>query len=274
MRKIVIGVVGVVVVIAISSYFLFYHPNSNNIAVGNVEVLEDYYTKELPEKPANYDLVLREIERNYVDLSDLGPEYYLQPDFYPGWRVGREFYTKHDYSRWGVYGHGAYPANPTITFTSRDVGGWISFSTLYKTGYGIETYQGIRLVPQSSEYFDISVSPNQFLLEPTFPYFYKGWVQPITIKVTIKAPVEPGTYKVAFEVLPPNNEQRKKWVWEVLNKESSEQEQYMLNQAQEMYGDNIPDDWEGWISIGRKNKYVDASIFSMENRVTLEIVVV
>ena len=260
-------VVGVVVAISYQTY-------SFNTNIKQVSPID--YMKNIPPKPDDYALIKREMDSGYIDLSDLNESYWLQPDFYPNWDKAKHFYEQHDYSRWGVYGHGAYPANPEVVFNTTEVGSWINFTVLYRTGYGIETYQGIKLVPEDNEYFDVEITPNQFLLKPTFPVFARDWVKRLTINVTIKKEPPKGNYTININAVRPDKEQAKKWFWEVLRKESTPEEQEMITRAKyqaEKEG-KLPEKFEKWIEVGRKNKYVDAATFDVGPRITLKIKVI
>ena len=264
---VVLVVVGVVATISYQTYQL----NENIKQVPPID-----YLKNIPPKPDDYPLIKREMKSGYIDLSDLNESYWLQPDFYPNWDRAKQFYEQHDYSRWGVYGHGAYPANPEVVFNTTELGSWISFVVLYRTGYGIETYQGIKLVPEDNEYFDVEITPNQFLLKPTFPVFAKDWVKRLTINVTIKKEPPKGDYTININAVRPDKEQAKKWFWQVLRRESTPEEQEMITRAKyqaEKEG-KLPEEFERWIEVGRKNKYVDASTFDVGPRITLKIRVV
>jgi len=266
---VVVVVIGIVVAISYQTYQL-----NEEVSIKGLSPLD--YMKNIPPKPADFPLIMREMESGYIDLSDLNESYWLQPDFYPNWDRAKRFYDQHDYSRWGVYGHGAYPANPEVVFNTTKQGSWISFDVLYRTGFGIETWQGVKLVPEDNEYFNVKITPNQFLLEPTFPVFMRGWVKKITINVTIKKEPPKGDYTININIMPPDKEQAKKWFWKVLRRESTPEEQEMITRAKyqaEKEG-KLPEKFEKWIEVGRKNKYVDAASFNVGPRITLKIRVV
>jgi len=232
------------------------------------------YLKNLPPKPDDWDIIKREISSGYMDIDKLTPAYWLQPDFYPNWDRAKSFYESHDYSRWGVYGHGAFPANPTVTFTESEPGKWIRFTILYKTGYGIETWQGIKLVPEDNEYFDVKITPDQFLLEPTFPAFGENWVKKLSVNVSIKKQPPKGKYIIDVYSVSPDKDKAMEWFWYVLEQqENTEYEMEMIERAKlQAYKEGkAPEEFINWVKVGRKNKYVDGSQFQLSPRISIEI---
>lgn len=272
-KVIVVGII--VVLIGILSGFLYYHPTTNLIQTSETIQPIDYMVN-IPPKPDNWGIIVRELESGYIDITKLNKSYWLQPDFYPSWKVAKKFYTEHDYSRWGVYGSGIYPANPEVIFNKKSIGTWIQDITLLRTGYGIETWQGIKLVAEENEYFDLVIEPNEFLLEPTFPVFSDNWVQPITYRVTIIKEPPKGEYSIKVFSVSPNKENAEKWFWEVLKKESTPEEREMITRAK-LQADaegKIPQQFVNWITLERKNKYVDATTFQVSERMKVKVVVV
>jgi len=271
----IVGIGIIVILIGVIGYCYLFTDISSTIATDETIPPIDYM-QNIPPKPDDYAMIMREMDSGYVNIHELNKSYWLQPDFYPSWHIAKGFYTSHDYGRWGVYGHGAYPSNPQVIFSKTDVGTWISFDTLYKTGYGIETWQGIKLVPEENEYFDVELTPNQFLLEPTFPVFSEDWVRQINVKVTIKKePPRNSTHKIKVFYESPDPELSKQWFWEVLRKESSPEEQEMITRAKLQVDreGGSPDQYISWIELGRKNRYVDGSDFQMSERMTIEVIV-
>ncbi|RLG24315.1 hypothetical protein DRN85_07850 [Methanosarcinales archaeon] len=228
------------------------------------------YFKNLPPKPDDFDLVERDLYTGYIDLCALSEGYYLQPEFYgESWKRGEYFYTHHDYTRWAVHGHGAFPANPVFVFGDPKVGSWISDCVFYRTGWGVETYQGIRLVADPSEYFDVKITPDEFLLPPTYPVFDKGWVKKININVSIKNTPPPGKYIINVNTVSPSVESSKRWFKEVFSKNMTEEQRIMVEQCIEQGGSNCQE----LIDVGRRNKYVDGSNIQVGPRLTITIYV-
>ena len=263
----------IVASVGILSGFLYYHPTTGIIETSD-SIQPINYMQNIPPKPENWNIIMRELESGYIDITKINRSYWIQPDFYPSWTVSKKFYTQHDYSRWGVYGYGAYPGNPEIVFHKTTVGTWIEDSLLFKTGYGIETWQGVKLVPENNEYFDVILKPDEFLLEPTFPVFSKDWVNLLIYRITIKKEPPEGTYTIRVYQECPSKEQSEKWFWEVLKKESTPEEQEMIVRAK-LQADaegKIPEEFVNWVTVGRKNKYIDGSTFQT-TPITFKVIV-
>lgn len=227
------------------------------------------YLQEIGAKPVDFDFVFKKGNINFCELEEA---YYIQPDFYAdSWVEGKRYYEAHDYSRWLVYGHGAYPAYPKTAFSSNKVGEEVQICTLYRTGWGVETHQGLKLIPEKNEYFEVVIDPNEFLLQPTFPDFDRGWVKKLNITVKVKQTPSAGTYNIVVNAINPSEEKREEWKSEVLKKNISiermlkecikQKEEKELNlKCEELIKD-------------RRNKYVDISNINMGARFTIMIIV-
>ena len=272
------SIVSIAIIIAIgisiagASAILYFASSPSSISLTEID-----YMSELSEKPDDFYLVTREIQSHYMDLCKLDSSYYLQPDFYvESWDRSKHFYESHDYSRWGVYGHGSYPGNPKIYFNETIPGkSWVSFCTFYRTGWNIETWQGVKIVSEENEYFDIYIEPNEFLLGPTFPKF-KGleseypWAEKLLITVFVKKEPPKGTYKINIDVVNPSEQKAKEWFWEVLKQETNTEEELKTIELCEQQGTS---QCRELIESKRKNKYVDAGFIQVGNRLVLEIYV-
>jgi hypothetical protein len=281
MRKgIAVGIVAVVALITVVSgiVLVLHHPTNSFVsapAESTPASIPDY-TSKLPPKPDNFRLVMREIQSKYMDLCKLNESYYLQPEFYEeSWQIGKRYYENHDYSRWVVHGHGAYPANPRVVFYTSEPGEWIRFCTFYRTGWSVETWQGLKLVPEQSEHFDVIIEPDEFLLPPTFPTFPLDWVKKLNITVKIKKKPPAGTYTLDVFVVNPSEENSYKWFWEVFERDITPEQIQMLEycKAQQNATGNMNLQCQEWIELMRRNKYVEAGNIQVGSRLTTEIIV-
>jgi len=205
--------------------------------------IENKLFQELPQKPRDFLIFKRAVEKGeIIDLCKLEEKYYKNPEFYITWEQGKQiFYDNHDYSRWGVHGYGAYPGDLGMVVTDLKKGEEIEFCTLLKTSYGIETYQGVKLLVPESEYFDIEISPqeyenysNHFLLEPTFPIFKKGWVKKVKIKLIAKQDIPSDTYYFGFNLGTPDGRFSDDRVWELLMSDTNEDFEYVKSCMKEL----------------------------------------
>lgn len=155
----------------------------------------------IPTMPDDFDAYTRDIWVGaYIELCDVGENYWKQPEFYgDAWKNAEGiFYDNPDYSRWGVYGQGNMPREISYTFENLKKGDEFELCSFFHNGFGVWTYQGFKLVPIENEYFDIEITPNEFVVNPTFPVFEDGWTKRIKIKITAKEDVPIGGYVLGF----------------------------------------------------------------------------
>ena len=241
--------------------------------VGICEENAPHYLDAISKKPDDFDSVVTGEGANICELEE---GYYLQPDFYAdSWKVGKPRYTEHDYSRWRVHGYGAYPCYPKVAFASNREGVEKQTCTLYRTAWGIETWQGLELVPEKSEYFEVVVTPHEVLLPPAFPRFEEGWAKKLNITVKIKnPPPSNATYKIKINAVAPSKEKSREWKEKVSNKEISRpQVEMMIKECEEQNereekGLNCKE----LINL-RRNKYIEGGYIDVGGRLIIVIVV-
>ncbi|RLJ05178.1 MAG: hypothetical protein DRP18_03695 [Candidatus Aenigmatarchaeota archaeon] len=181
----------------------------------------DEVFKNLPPYPPD----LPEIRHLYAtqtlqDYDRLTPEYYLQPEFYPGWfSICNKTYCR-DPRIHGKFGAGFYPSEANIVI---EKGASFELTTLLYTSPGVECYQGtmitlhynkslidVKVVQPSKEeilnqtpYPELAYGKDKFflLLEPTYPYFSEKWARKFKIIITA---LKPGncTLKISNEKPP------------------------------------------------------------------------
>lgn len=214
-------------------------------------------TINLPSKPDDFVIVRRDVSRGvYPDICQVPFEYYIQPDFYLTWEDGRDiYYEDHDYSRWGVHGYGAYPGDIGFLIKNLKEGDEITTCTFFKSSWGVETFQGVKLQPITNEYFDVSVDPQIILLTPTFPIFDNEWVRVIKVKATVKKNVPVGEYKVGFTVVPPGESMDKEFTWRVLERELYEDIDYVDECKSSIEERKISKNCESWF-LERQKQYI------------------
>lgn len=155
----------------------------------------------------------------YFSIGFLEKEFYTQPEFYPGFKEnGLRFWEKPDPTSWGVIGYGTYPAYQSDTLKLGERENFVSVVFLYAS-YGVQTYQGVALEQDSAskQYFDVSISPKNLLLDPTFPKFGKNWAEKIIITGRIKPGTPKGDYVIGINLETPPRELKAKWEFEHKN---------------------------------------------------------
>ena len=89
----------------------------------------------------------------------------------------------------------------------------ISSATLQLSEYP----DGNRSVTQEwdkvKDYFEVTVTPEQLLLDPTYPVYDQGWVEKIKVHVKVKNPPS-GKYVLGLDVVAPDEETSNNWLWQ------------------------------------------------------------
>ncbi|HLC92734.1 MAG TPA: hypothetical protein VJH23_03430 [archaeon] len=175
---------------------------------------------ELPKVPADFSEVAFLIANgdNYA-IGGFTDDYYKQPEFYPGFKEGGiKFWTEPDPKYWGTGGYGVYPSEQSdmLSLSGRSDFSAVAF---FYSGYGVQTYQGVTIIPSSEtlERFEVEITPNTFLLESTFPKFKKNWAQRIEITGKVKPGTPPGDYELKFLVVAPPKEKKEEWKFKYRN---------------------------------------------------------
>lgn len=153
----------------------------------------------LPEIPDDFGTIAYMIHTGKLFSFDkVTKEYYLQPEFFPLFiDNGLKFYEYHNPKYVGTYGWGTYPSEQTV-YTP--VGGEGKVEFFFKTGWGIETWQGINLVAMPRcDWITAEVENPIFVTPPSYPEFCteekcgEDWARKVTIKGRIDANVASGS---------------------------------------------------------------------------------
>jgi len=205
--------------------FFYYSDHKKDIIDTQNDKMDSMYGDifvNLPEKDdqVRFDLIKRNFYTSQIsDFSLVDENVWRRPEFYPTWeRSGIITFTDHDFSRWGIHGYGFFPSEESWNIANMDSGDEFKFQSWFHTSWGVETWQGIQLVPiYDKELFDVSIEPNLFIIGPTYPQFDIEWTKLIQFKVTAKEPIPPGDYIFSVAVSAPSKEQENEWSWELLD---------------------------------------------------------
>ncbi|MFH1064084.1 MAG: hypothetical protein V1729_03320 [Candidatus Woesearchaeota archaeon] len=210
------------------------------------QVRPDYLPKEmfvrLPEFPADFYSVRNLVRLGRItDLKNLEERYWMQPEFFPHFEdIGVPLLQNPPENRWGAYGIATYPADSVATIRQ---GESLEMHFFIKSNYIVETYQGINLVPafppsvdiesgfempdgsrsvtqdpeKAAGYFDITASPNPFILEPNFPIYNPGGTLKVAVTITAHADTPPGNYVVGLDTGTVPEEYEQMWLKDYLN---------------------------------------------------------
>lgn len=230
--------------------------------------------KDLPPYPSNFIIIKRDVYAGQItDLNHISENVYKQPEFYPTWESsGLQWFRNHDYSRWGVHGYGFFPGEISYTAQNMTASDAIDIYSFLHTSWGIETWQGVKLIPvYDDNYFDVSILPEDILLDPTFPNFYSNWSQVINMKITAKRPVPTGTYVFSIRFSSPSNELSNLWTWQALDRYTDGKQH---NEIQKCIDSNIESKQCTELIELRQNKYVSGAEFEPSKQFRVEIRVI
>lgn len=173
-----------------------------------------------------------------IDLGSLSDEYWLQPEFFPQFEeTGLPLLQNPPKDRWGAYGVIVYPGDSISTIVP---GESIDLYFFIKSGYLVETYQGISLeavypesvnvepglelpdgskqIDQNSsevkELFDVKISPDIFVLESNYPVYNLGGTQRIRVTVQVLEETPEGIYVVGIDTGTVPEEYEQEWLAE------------------------------------------------------------
>jgi hypothetical protein len=165
------------------------------------------------------------------NMSMIQPEYYKQPEFY-----GYNDFVKEGLNKYIMHtpysvGGGVYPGDTVLNITR---GASVEVYSFSRSDWAIKRYQAFKMVPtypdkmkirmgeieieQDPEYastcFGISITPENILLDPTYPKFGYGWAQLVTAKITAMN-CTPGWYGIELIRGDPDASVLEKWMLEI-----------------------------------------------------------
>lgn len=229
--------------------------------------------EDLPKYDKNFVLIKRNFYDNQIkDLTKIPESVYKQPEFYPTWESnGIGWFTRHDYSRFGVHGYGTFPSEIGYSIINMSKGDSIDIYTFFRTSWGIETWQGVKLDPvYNNSLFDVKMNPDVMLLEPTFPKFYEKWTNIIQLNITAKEKIPSGTYTFSFTISSPSEKQNEEWSWYVLDKYTNNKYHDEINECKKNV--NLKSRCDTLIAL-TQNKYVAGGQYAPSNLFTATVAV-
>jgi hypothetical protein len=175
----------------------------------------------LPKIPSDFGEITYMIYTGKLTvLQETKPEYYLQPEFYPLFVDNglHRFYEQYDPKYIGTYGWGVYPSEQWLSVQSNSSG---QIALFFKTGWGIETWQGINLYAYSDcDWLTPKVENPVFITPPTYPEFCtkqscgEDWARLITINLDVgKANIGQKCQVMLSNQTPPTAKD-KEWLYE------------------------------------------------------------
>jgi hypothetical protein len=187
---------------------------------------EEEIFSDIPPFPTDFAEVAYDLQVGRLyQIGVLGPEYYKQPEFYfnglepsiTNQKFAFKPWSEPQLQYWGDYGFLTYP-NRQFDTVSKSGRKSFTASVFTTNGWNIQNYVGVHLVTSSSDskFFDIKVSEDKtgqpyFLLEPTFPKFYKEWATKVVIEGEVKPDTPLGIYVIGLNAVSPPKEINEKW---------------------------------------------------------------
>ena len=166
----------------------------------------------------------------WVDLTYFTEGYYKQPEFYSGFKeVALKLWKQPDPTSWGVIGWGAYPGD---VWVETYPGAEFEATTFWHTGWGVQTHQGLQLIPvypassvdeaekvfntqdpvEVSKYFTVTFDNPIILLGPSYPKFSKNWATKAIVRVKVNNNAPNGAYVLGIDAGMPPEELRTEWL--------------------------------------------------------------
>lgn len=189
--------IGIIAIISISIFLLYYGGMSNNQQ--NIEKLKN----EL--ESGNY--------KAYTTISDISTEIYKNPEFYPSYEM---YKNKNIKTQSGTYGYGAYPGEVSYNVTGLKADQYIDAYTFVHSSFDVGNYQGMNLslISPDKRLFETSIEPSEILLSPLSiesPETTPNWTYRIKMTITTKMDIPDGQYIFRLNAGPPSPEKENEY---------------------------------------------------------------
>jgi hypothetical protein len=159
---------------------------------------------DLPALPNDTGVIRQTMsQKNIGTLNIIGPEYYLQPEFYPTFtEQGLSFLTNPNTDVWRSFGINIFP---TMTLVELSPGETKTIRFFIHSAWGVRNYQGIKLgeITYNAPSQKLSVTPlpkSSFLVGPNYPFFDSGWVQAVDVLIKADPQLPEGQYQITIPV--------------------------------------------------------------------------
>lgn len=196
--------------------------------------------RDLPPFPSDFYVIKVMVDSGKVTdmCAKINETYWKQPEFYPNYEAGYEMMLNPPKDRVGVQGYGTFPSEAIATVNPAESTA-VNTCFFLKSSWFISTWQGMRLVPAyvgnisfyansfpdgtrgvaqdsatNQQYFTITTDPVYVLLEPTWGYFFNGWVQKINVQIKVSPDTPKGKYIIGATVVAPDSAHNEEWLWQ------------------------------------------------------------
>jgi len=166
----------------ITIFFLFILLTPLSLARPSYNSIPDSTFTQLPPYPSDLPEISSLFKSNNINITQIPPSYYLQPEFYPQWPTPSLYNPNR--THYGVYGFNIYPSSYTI---NTQAGNHHTITAFICNGFGVSVKTGCQLnITYDHSLISLTSSPSDpFLLNQTHPQFTPDWVQPLTLDLTI-----------------------------------------------------------------------------------------
>ncbi len=199
------------------------HATANRITVNESKAIWEQYgiinekdiLKNLPSKTNTF-----EKEKEWVNggegvlLGIIDENNYQQPDFYPTFETsGKKTWINAMGEKSYVLGVMSTPADQEAVLTNEIR----EFETylFVGAGWGTTTHQGVKLraaVEPNESGITIAITPNEFLVGPTFPIIDENWIERVHIEGSVSPEAKEGKYTITILLDNPTEQNENEWV--------------------------------------------------------------
>lgn len=229
--------VALLVVIAVAGVFLSFQqsvpasptdsfvPADSNAEIGNcINLDRNAYGiapavfESLPKPPKCFSSFVQLYRTNqFSDEFFFGPNFFLQPEFYSNFeKDGLPYWTNPIATHWGAIGFGASPFERNL---DAKPGETIRTRFFFHSGFGVRTFQGLRLEPEfenpsDAQFVQIKLdsdSENGFLLGPSFPKFDANWAKAVDVQLIVLPGASQKTIAIRLKTRAPMPQTEAQW---------------------------------------------------------------
>ena len=155
-------------------------------------------------------------EQKFSDNFFFTPDFFLQPEFFASFeKNGLEYWKNPVATHWGVVGFGAFPTERALSIRP---GQTIRTRFFFHSGFGVRTFQGVRLEPEWQGGIPAGVeigldenSATGFLLGPAFPKFGAHWAKAVDVTVRALPFASSGDFSLVLKTKAPSESQKMQW---------------------------------------------------------------
>lgn len=177
--------------------------------------------EELPKPPKDFEKIVELMHKgNYSNYVFFPKEFFLQPEFYPGFKEnGFSYWQNPSLTHYAVSGHGFYPSIQEITIKK---GQTKTIAFFLHAGWGVQSFQGTKIeTKNTNNWIKIKIPEPEFLLGYSYPKFSNSWAKKIQAIISIDQNTPTGKYELEFFPTNPSQEKKQKWTTNLKRKYES-----------------------------------------------------